>query len=839
MSLALIKTVTDMPTKRSCLPVLVGALMVISAAPLSLGDSLVKFSDGSLEALMVFPDGGGNNSSLSIDIPRAVEIGNASIDIEGRPALYGPKTVIIDFQAPAGSRAWAGTTGNVPPGSQPSSYEDTDITLVPGIKSSDDVRYRTSGVNVAPYHMFEFFVGNGTLAGFNVTWEGIGFSDPQAGFGNNGASLYLWNNDTQGWDFIVENGFGEVPEEVTDKAQITSNAMAYIDAGGSINAFVHPANLNQNRIETDYVKLDYGGYRTVSPENVLLDVGADGSAEWSHPGQLNGKQTFSGTAFFGALQKIINASASGTVHIPLKLSAGAGGMLYISNLSIDYGPRDMPPLLKKDLPTELFVPEDGSSLGVVELGDYFEDDGGLGNLSFNLVWLNNTGKVRAVINGTRLDLVANLTDWYGDIAARLRATDARGQAVESNSFTIEVYPVNDAPRLEAVGELDAVQGVFFEHLFNATDPDDSELVLSSNSTLFEIDASSGRAAFLPLNKDVGAHRFWVKAMDDEGAFDMLNVTLVVANRNDRPVMQNIEDATATEGRPMILKVKAADPDGDIGLDRLHFTVNTTMFNISDEGLISFTPQEKDVGVHPIKVTVTDTGGLSDTRNFTLTVLNVNDPPVLARLADMTVYEHQPVSFRVDATDPDSGDRLTFKSNTPLFVISKDGWVNFTPGQKDVGTWTVYLNATDAGGLADSMTFNMTVINVNDPPANVRILSPANGTVYNDGQKMALEANATDDDGDALTYTWFADGLRIGEGKALSAKGLKPGKHSLKVEVSDGTGSNTSAPVQITVRHVDGKSGFIPGFEAVFSALAAAAALALLAVRRRRGPPHID
>ena len=129
-----------------------------------------------------------------------------------------------------------------------------------------------------------------------MTWEGIGFSNPQIGFGNNGASLYLWNNATGAWDFQQKDGSGEVPQEVTLKS-IATCATSYIDSLGFLNAMVHPANMNQNRIETDYVKLDYSGYRTIWPADAGLDVDSDGSVEWSHGGPLQGKATFSGPAF--------------------------------------------------------------------------------------------------------------------------------------------------------------------------------------------------------------------------------------------------------------------------------------------------------------------------------------------------------------------------------------------------------------------------------------------------------------------------------------------------------------------------------------------------------------
>jgi hypothetical protein len=822
---------TGMAGSRGLLAFLVGMLAVISAVSFSGGETRSKFSDGGSSALLRFPEGGGELSNLSVTLPRASTISAATVDIEGRSALYGPTSHAIDFLSPAGSRAWAGTMASVPPAGAPSSYESTNITLQPGIQKSDEVRYTTNGVNMAPYHLFEFYLGPQILSSFSLTWEGIGFSDAQIGIGNNGASLYIWNNATGGWDFQQKDGFGEVPQEVTLKSVATC-ATSYIDSNGFLNAMVYPAKMYQNRVETDYVKLDYDGYRTIWPADAGIDVGADGSMEWSHPGKLQGKTTFSGIAFVAALQKALNASSTENVTIPLKLNVSAGGTLFISNLSITFTGRNLPPVVKKSLPSVLTVPEDTSRQDVLDLREYFDDDAGAGNLIFNASWISDPGKARFDVDEASLDITAILQDWNGNIKARIRATDSGGLWVESANFTVIVSPVNDPPRFEKSGALNATQGVLFEKTFNVTDPDDIALVFATNATFLYLDEATGTITFLPENRDVGKHLFWVNVTDDEGASDRLNLSLTVQNVNDPPVLQLIPDVSVPERTPFTLKVNASDPDLDIGQDKLRFSSSSDLFNITAAGVISFTPQGKDVGEHAANVTVTDSGGLSDSRSFTITVSDVNDPPKIERPADMTVPERQMVSFRVNASDPDIGDVLTFKSTTSLLTISPDGWANFTPTAKNIGVNTVKITVTDRGGLNASVEFKISVTNVNDPPRNVKMLSPVNGTTFKEGEKMELSASAVDDDGDELGFHWFADGEPIGVGKNLTAVGLKPGKHALKVEASDGTASNSSSPVEILVMKKPQARGAIPMAGPGISALAAAVALLVRGWKKR-------
>ena len=412
-----------------------------------LGETRDQFSDGSFEETVVIPQGGGSNSSVAFDLPRNVSVTGASLDIEGRQADYGLTTTVLDFQKPLGSTAWAGTAAGAPPVLPPSSYESTNITLVPGIRKSDDIRYTTSKLNNLPYHLIEFYVGRDLLVNFNLSWEGIGFSDPQMGVGRNGADLYLWDSSRLSWKAMDSEGMGEVPVEVTLGARVLVNAGDYVDLEGRINALVCPAWMYSNRVETDYVKLDFTGISHGRPFNVTLDVGADNTTDWSHPGLFQDNETFSGPAFVQALQACLDNASTDPVRIPLKFTSDGGGVLFLSNLSIEHSPKDLPPFLKKAVPS-LALEEDGRLFGALDISEHFGDDGGSAKLEFSVAWMDDPGKAGLVVNGTRLDLFANLTDWYGQVTARLRSTDAKGQWADSNNFSVRVTPVDDPPRLE-------------------------------------------------------------------------------------------------------------------------------------------------------------------------------------------------------------------------------------------------------------------------------------------------------------------------------------------------------------------------------------------------------
>jgi hypothetical protein len=475
----------------------------------------------------------------------------------------------------------------------------------------------------------------------------------------------------------------------------------------------------------------------------------------------------------------------------------------------------------------------------LDLWDCFQDDAGARSLGFAVVYEEDSKKLDASLNadGHHLDFTA-APDWFGQAGFRVRATDAGGLYAEA-AINVKVLSVNDPPKIKAAGPLVASQGVMFDKTFSATDADlgidpDEALTFSTNSTYLELEPETGRAWFTPENSQVGTHLFNLTVTDRYGAADTRNLTLTVTNRNDPPSLAEVPDQSATEDRPFELRLVATDPDLDIGMDALTWEDSSPLFEIAQNGTIAFTPLGKDVGVHQVGVSATDAGGLKAWANFTLTVVNVNDPPILAAMADQTVEEDRELSVRAAASDEDASETLTFSTSDPLVKINATGWITYKPTQKEVGLHHVTVTVRDAAGASATMAFNITVLNVNDPPRDVKITGPANNSIFKQGADITFAGNATDDDGDALNFTWYSGDAVIGTGASFSTKALKPGVHVITLKADDGSGPVASKPVQITVKSkaAPPSKGFLPGFT-LLALLAAGAAGALASERIRR------
>ena len=108
---------------------------------------------------------------------------------------------------------------------------------------------------------------------------------------------------------------------------------------------------------------------------------------------------------------------------------------------------------------------------------------------------------------------------------------------------------------------------------------------------------------------------------------------------------------------------------------------------------------------------------------------------------------------------------------------------------------------------DNLTLGVwvTVENVNDEPV-VHFLGPEPGSRYGLGETILFTANATDEDGDQLTYTWMLDDEPLGFGRDLEVDWLPVGRHDVKLEVSDGSAEVwTSLDVRVEAEEEEGPS----------------------------------
>jgi len=181
--------------------------------------------------------------------------------------------------------------------------------------------------------------------------------------------------------------------------------------------------------------------------------------------------------------------------------------------------------------------------------------------------------------------------------------------------------------------------------------------------------------------------------------------------------------------------------------------------------LTVTPSANQWGTVTLTVTATDTGGLTNSQSFELTVSPVNDAPILAnsisnRIAiEGTAYEYTfPENTFIDA---DPGDTLTYSASqsndSPL-----PSWLSFDPATRtfsglptnaDNGVIMIKITATDTSMASISDTFELNVTNTNNPP--VLDIPIADDSIQEDAAySFTFDANTFSDSdvGDSISYT---------------------------------------------------------------------------------------
>ena len=341
-----------------------------------------------------------------------------------------------------------------------------------------------------------------------------------------------------------------------------------------------------------------------------------------------------------------------------------------------------------------------------------------------------------------------------------------GKESDSETISIVVNNVNQPPILDPMDNIIVNEGNTVVLTPTANDPDGDSLSFTYSGWMT---SNTKTTTF----DDAGVHSVTVTVSDGSES-DSKTISITVNNVNRPPVLDTIADITVDEGDTIVLNPTATDPDGDT----LSFTYSGWMTSNTKSTTFD------DEGVHSVTVTVSD-GSESDSKTISITVNNVNRPPVLDTIADITVDEGDTIVLNPTATDPD-GDTLSF---------TYSGWMTSnikTTTFDDAGVYSVTVTVSDSSE-SDSKTISITVNDTNSPP----ILDTIADITVDEGDTVVINPTATDPDGDSLSFTY--SGWMTSNTKTTGFDDA--GVHSVTVNVSDGSSSD-SKTISVTVNNVN-------------------------------------
>jgi hypothetical protein len=357
-------------------------------------------------------------------------------------------------------------------------------------------------------------------------------------------------------------------------------------------------------------------------------------------------------------------------------------------------------------------------------------------MSWNGTWPNCTATVNPLANA------------YGN--SDITITISNGPLTASQTFTLTVLPVNDAPTISDVLDLTTHEDVALNNIAVTIGDIDNTLTCSA------LTGTSDNQSLLP-NSNINLSGTYpncnvsVTPAANQNGIATVTLTvsdgilsaqdtfaLTVAAVTDAPTLASIGDQITEEDTPKIINITAADVEGP-----LTCSASNLLYTSSNPAVVASSNAILWAGVWPactatvnsvtnangntdITITISD-GTLTASQTFTLTVIPANDAPTISNVASRSTNEDVSLNniavtiADIDGALPCSAITVTSSNitllpagNSAVTGTYPDCKLALTPAANQNGSATVTLTVSD-GSLSAQSSFTLTVTAVNDAP----------------------------------------------------------------------------------------------------------------------------
>ncbi|MGP6149924.1 tandem-95 repeat protein [Priestia flexa] len=490
-----------------------------------------------------------------------------------------------------------------------------------------------------------------------------------------------------------------------------------------------------------------------------------------------------------------NLNFNGTDVFTILVSDGQGGTA-VSTVTINVVPVNDPPVT-----SDLFltIAEDtGISSQVVA----FDVDGDPLTYALQNPALNGT----AIVNGDGTFTYTPNPNYNGTDRFTVLVSDGQGETAVS-TVNITIVPVNDPPTVpnytfstqEDASVVGAIVG------FDVDGNPLTYMLQTQAANGVAIVNADGTFTYTPNLNFNGTDVFTVLVSDGQGGTAVSTVTINVQPVNDPPVTVDLA-FTINEDNVISNQVPASDPEGDpLTFSLLNAPINGTAV-VNADGTFTYTPNLNYNGTDTFSVLVSDGQGGTAVSNISITIVSVNDPPVVQDRT-ITTTVNIPILSSVPASDPE-GNALTYTVEQPptngTVILNGDGTFTYTPNPAYVGGDLFTVLVTDSEGATALSTITVTVLatNGNTTAQDAQLTTPEDIPVQ--GQVVATNVL-----GNPLVYT-LQGSPAFGTVTLDSATGVYTytpnqnfnGKDSFTVFVTDNAGGNAISSQVITVTPVN-------------------------------------
>ncbi|MCK5449664.1 hypothetical protein KAI32_02265 [Candidatus Pacearchaeota archaeon] len=351
-------------------------------------------------------------------------------------------------------------------------------------------------------------------------------------------------------------------------------------------------------------------------------------------------------------------------------------------------------------------------------------------------------------------------------------------------------------------------------------------------------------SFVP-NETISAVRWsnelTVYANDSNGQWHNASVIFFVYVNGSAPILGEINDTIyVCEADRLNYYFNATDLDEDdltfdVSPKDPFYTQYVGRINLTTEQarIYSGDLEKEDVGNYSENISVSDSIYV-DTKNVNITVIEINNPPVMVNIGVQTVwiigegstFSEQVVVNDVEDGNQDSGNlifNISFPNDENLFNITSSGMMEFTPNESQIGIYDIQvcvedtgidspsanisLCGQDGGPISVCQNFNLTVTNINRAPT-ITEWYPEEFSLYTAGtDSLYFNITKYDPDWTIPDAYWFVDGVLkeydsgslFDEFNYLFGCGVS-GNHVIKAEVTDGA-LNDSVEWNVSVGNI--------------------------------------
>ena len=316
-----------------------------------------------------------------------------------------------------------------------------------------------------------------------------------------------------------------------------------------------------------------------------------------------------------------------------------------------------------------------------------------------------------------------------------------------STVIIDVQAENDAPIADS---LNIILDEDSSSIFNLSGYDvDGDLItfsIVSNPLSGNIELLDNQITYTPYPDYSGLDQIIVIGFDGEDYSNEAYINIEINPINDAPVMGDIENSEISEGAEFQLSLTSSDIDSEDLFYSVSVDGNASAYVLDD--VLYVNPFSGYDGSIEVSVFVSD-GYLSDSVTFSLTVIPVNDPPVLSFIGGQIMDEDSELVIDLFASDPEDDDlEYSFELNNGSGSLNGSE-LTVTPSADFNGEVELTVTVSD-GDLTDSETLSINVLPVNDAP--YFITSEIQNARENEEYLQLIEYGDVDNDIEDLTLT---------------------------------------------------------------------------------------